>query len=98
VIKRENKLGRKEMANPQCITAKAIKEYLTKICHKDIFADTYLAKSILRRFDKDTDGYISIEDFVKATSPLHEDQLYNIEEAKRRLCKLKLNNEIVFRK
>ena len=55
-------------------------------------------RSIVRRLDRDLDGIVSLEDFMKGVMPIHCDINYEIEHAKRKLAQLQLSEQVPLNK
>lgn len=88
MIQATNKIGENEVYDEKTLLSKTldargIQRYLEAIGHETIACDNHLMASILRRLDRDKDGLISIEDYVKAMSALQISKNYSVELAQR---------------
>ena len=82
----------------QKLSSRDIKNYIIDVTKDDVICDSHLIKSIMRRLDRDMDGYISFNDYILAIQPLEADKNFLRDTVKRLVCKVKLGQHTLFQK
>lgn len=98
LIQFKNDMNGQNKGLEQKLSSREIKKYIIDVTKDDVICDSHLIRSIMRRLDRDMDGYVSFQDYILAIQPLEADINFLRDTLKKLVCRVKLDQHTLFKK